>query len=396
MLKRLFVVHFMVCALVIGAMPAAAQEKAEGDFDYDALIEELPIESEVFSPPLTFDLFSGGEMTFYGQFNPVIQSFNDGEETTSGLVDNGNWNSRVGFTIIQPSGDLILRARFETGLGFRNSALVSQDFTPEWIDWQPTSLRWFEVAGDSPYGTVSFGQGSSASDGTAGLDDSFTFQAGATDSSDGFGSFRFRDRDGNLTGVTIGSVNSNFNGARRFRARYDTPVVGGLMLSTSYGINVLVEEDNTKYSDVAARWTGEVGDFAIRAAVGYQWLNNPDGLDTERLAGSATVVHTPTGLNLAVSAGQQIDGASYVWGRVGWRNEVFAAGATSLSVDYYYGQDFLSDGAVTENYGVYGVQTFDALSIDLYGGVRKFTYEDDLGNSYQDAYGVLTGVRFFF
>jgi hypothetical protein len=396
MMTKLFVVHVMACALVIGASAAAAQEKAEGDFDYDALIEELPIESEVFGPPLTFNLFSGGEMTFYGQFNPVLQSFDDGEETTSGIVDNGNWNSRVGFTIVQPTGDLILRARFETGLGFRNSALVSQDFTPEWIDWQPTSLRWFEVAGDSPYGTVSLGQGSSASDGTAGLDDSFTFHAGATDSSDGFGSFQFRDRDGNLTGVTIGSVNSNFNGARRFRARYDTPVVGGLMLSTSYGINVLVEEDNTKYSDVAARWTGEVGDFAIRAAVGYQWLDNPDGLDTERLAGSATIVHTPTGLNLAVSAGQQIDGANYVWGRAGWRNDVFDVGATSLSVDYYYGQDFLSDGAVTENYGVYGVQTFDALSIDVYGGVRKFTYEDDLGNSYQDAYGVLTGVRFFF
>ena len=75
-------------------------------------------------------------MTFYGQFNPVFQSFDDGEETTSGIVDNGNWNSRVGFTLVQPSGDITLRARFETGLGFRNSALVSQEFTPEWIDWQ--------------------------------------------------------------------------------------------------------------------------------------------------------------------------------------------------------------------------------------------------------------------
>jgi hypothetical protein len=49
------------------------------------------------------------------------------------------------------------------------------------------------------------------------------------------------------------------------------------------------------------------------------------------------------------------------------------------------------------NYGVYGVQTIDALSIDIYGGLRKFTYDDDVtGNTYQDAYGVLTGVRFFF
>jgi hypothetical protein len=384
----------MICALTLWA-PAAAAQEAKTDFDYDALIEELPVESEIFGPPLTFNLYSGGTMTFYGQFNPVFQSFDDGEDTTSGIVDNGNWNSRLGFTVIQPTGDLTLRARFETGLGLRNSALVSQEFTPDWIDWQPTALRWFEVAGESRYGTLSVGQGSSASDGTAGLDDSFTFHAGATDSSDGFGSFRFRDDDGNLTRVTVGAVNNSFDGARRFRARYDTPVVGGVMLSTSYGINILVEEDNTDYYDVAARWTGTIGDFALRAAVGYQWLDNPDGKDTERLAGSGTIVHTPTGLNLALSAGQQIDGASYIWGRAGWRNDVFAVGTTSLSIDYYNGWDFLTDGAETVNYGVYGVQTIDALSIDVYAGVRKFTY-DDTARNYQDAYGVLTGVRFFF
>jgi hypothetical protein len=386
----------MAWVLVVWAQAAAAQDPAaEEDFDYDAAVEDLPIESEIYEPPLTFNLFSGGVMTFYGQFNPVFQSFDDGEETTSGIVDNGNWNSRLGFTIVQPSGDVTLRLRFETALGLRSSAAVAQDFTPDWIDWQSTALRWFEVAGDSRYGTLSLGQGSSASDGTAGLDDSFTFHAGATDSSDGFGSFRFRNSDGDLTNVSIGAVNSSFDGARRFRARYDTPVVGGVMLSTSYGINILDETDNRDYYDVAARWTGEVGDFALRAAIGYQWLDNPDGDDAERLAGSGTIVHTPTGLNLALSAGQQIDGASYVWGRAGWRNQVFDMGATSLSVDYYLGSDFLTDGAETVNYGVYGVQTFDALSIDVYGGVRKFTYDDDVQN-YQDAYGVLTGVRFFF
>ena len=386
----------MACALALWAQAAAAQDPAaEEDFDYDAAVEDLPIESEIYEPPLTFNLYSGGVMTFYGQFNPVFQSFDDGEETTSGIVDNGNWNSRLGFTLVQPSGDVTLRLRFETALGLRSSAAVAQDFTPEWIDWQRTALRWFEVAGDSRYGTLSLGQGSSASDGTAGLDDSFTFHAGATDSSDGFGAFRFRNSDGDLTKVSIGAVNSSFDGARRFRARYDTPVVGGVMLSTSYGINILDETDNRDYYDVAARWTGELGDFAVRAAIGYQWLDNPDGDDAERLAGSGTIVHTPTGLNLALSAGQQIDGASYVWGRAGWRNQVFDVGATSLSVDYYLGSDFLSDGAETVNYGVYGVQTFDAFSIDVYGGLRKFTYDDDIQN-YQDAYGVLTGVRFFF
>ncbi len=388
----------MVCAMCLWASSAAAQQPQpmEADFDYDAAVEDVPIESEAYEAPLTFRLFSGSVLNFYGQFNPAYQYFDDGGETTSNIVDNGNWNSRVGFTITRPVDEGSVRVRFETGLGLRSSALVWQEFTPDWIDWQRTALRWFEVAGDMKYGTVSFGQGSTASDGSAGLDDSHTFQAGATDSSDGFGSFRFRDINGNLTNVTIGQVNNNFDGARRFRARYDTPVVAGVMLSTSYGKNVLVEEDNRDYYDFAGRWIGDVGDFAIRAAASYQWQDNPDGDDTRRLAGSATVVHTPTGLNLALSAGQEVDGASYVWGRAGWRNEVFAVGPTSVSVDYYYGRDFLSDGAVTENYGVYAVQTFDNQSIDVYGGVRKFTYSDDQAITYQDAYGVLAGVRFFF
>lgn len=386
----------LACAMTLWASAAAAQQSTESDYDYDAAVEDLPIESEAYEEPLTFRLFSGAVINFYGQLNPAYQSFDDGEEVTSNIVDNGNWNSRVGFTLTRPVDEGSVRVRFETGLGLRSSALVWQDFTPEWIEWQRTALRWFEAAGDTKYGTVSFGQGSTASDGTAGLDDSFTFHAGATDSSDGFGSFRFRDGNGKLTSVTIGQVNNSFDGARRFRARYDTPVVAGVMLSTSYGKNVLVEEDDTDYYDVAGRWIGDIGDFAVRAAASYQWLDNPNGDDTRRLAGSATVVHTPTGLNLAFSAGQQIDGASYVWGRAGWRNEVFTVGATSLSVDYYNGRDFLSDGAETENYGVYGVQTFDDQSIDVYAGVRKFTYSDEQGITYQDAYGVLAGVRFFF
>jgi hypothetical protein len=188
-----------------------------------------------------------------------------------------------------------------------------------------------------------------------------------------------------LTAVTVGAVNNSFDGARRFRARYDTPVVGGLMLSTSYGENILVEEDNIDYYDVAARWTGNIGDFSVRAAAGYQWLDDPDLEKIERIAGSATIVHAPTGLNFSVSAGEQVDGASYVWARGGLRSDFFDFGTT-----------FLSDGARTENYGVYAVQSVDAASMDLYAGWRVFTYSDTLGGTYQDAYGILTGARIFF
>jgi hypothetical protein len=82
--------------------------------------------------------------------------------------------------------------------------------------------------------------------------------------------------------------------------------------------------------------------------------------------------------------------------RAGWRTNFLAVGTTSLSIDYYDGSDFLSKGAKTENYGVYAVQDLDALSLNLYVGWRRFKYSDQLGNSYQDADGILIGARWYF
>jgi hypothetical protein len=358
--------------------------------------DEAVIESEVFTPRMTFTNPRGGEAVFYGQFNPTYQVFDDGEETTEGLVDNGNWNSRLGFLVRAPMNENTLRFRFETGLGFRNSASVSQESTPDRVDWQRTALRWFETALDTSYGTVSAGQGSSASDGTAGVDESFTSNAGATDSTDGFGAFRFRDGDGELTNVSVGAVNTNFDGLRRFRLRYDSPRYAGMMLSSSYGRNVLVSGDNSNYYDVALRSVTELGDFSLRPAISYGWVDDTDGENEERVAGSVSLFHNPSGLNLAVSAGSLISGPEYYYTRLGWRVDGFDVGTTSLSVDYYNGSDFLSDGAKTENYGLYAVQSFDALSVDFYIGWRRFTYSDELGGSYQDADSLLIGTRWFF
>jgi len=398
-MKALFIGSCLSWIAFVGTSAAAEQDVPdrgvyERIYEYNA-ITDVPIESEIFKAPLTF---TGplGTLTLYGQVNLAYQSFDDGGKTTGGIVDNGNWNTRLGFRYSKPIGDFTLRARFESGLGLRNSAAVSQNFTPDWIDWQRTALRWFELAVDSPYGTVSAGQGSSATDGTTGLDDSFTFHAGATDSNDGFASFRFRDSRGNLTDVSVGQVNNAFDGARRFRVRYDTPAYRGVTLAGSYGINVLTEGDNNKYYDVALRWVGDIGDVAVRSAIGYQWIDNPDGANSERVAGSIAGIHTPTGLNLSFSAGRLIDGASYYWIRAGWQSNFFKAGTTSLSVDYYNGSDFLSDGAKTENYGIYAVQTIDAASLDIYAGWRRLTYSDKIGNSYQDAAGLLLGIRFAF
>jgi hypothetical protein len=372
-------------------------DEIEDDYPLHSYEADEVVESEVLTPRLTFTNRRGSEVVLYGQVNAAYQLFDDGEETTDGLVDNGNWNTRLGLLGRVPlSSEVRLRFRFESSLGLRSSAGVSQDFRPDRMDWQRTALRWFETAVDTNYGSVSAGQGSQASDGTAGMDESFTFHAGAADSTDGFASFRFRNGDGELTDVTVGAVNNTFDGARRFRIRYDTPSFAGVSLSSSYGRNVLVSDDNTDYSDVAIRSSHLVEDFAVQTAVGYGWEDPTDGDNVERVAGSMTVFHNPSGLNLAVSAGKLISGPDYYYTRLGWRTDFSDIGTTSLSVDYYRGSDFVSDGAQTENYGLYAVQSIDSLSFDIYAGWRRFTYSDRLGGSYQDADGFLTGLRWFF
>jgi hypothetical protein len=383
----------MVAAVCL-AMAGTATHAQGIPLDPDDVGEELitlPDDDGVADPDELNAAF-----TFYGQFNPAYQNFDDGDESTAGLVDNGNWNSRIGFRIEQPMGEATLRLRFESGLGLRSSAGVSQLGKPEAISFRRAFLRWFEAAVDTDYGTLSLGQGSMASDGASSLDSSFTFVAGATDSSDGFGSFQFRDTDGNLTGVTVGQVNSAINGARRFRIRYDTPSFNGFVFSTSYGQNVLVEADEAEVYDIALRWNGDAGDFTIQTAIAYAEEIEPVSPDRERLSGSATLFHNPTGLNLNVAAGSLRDGPNFAWVRAGWRRDFFDVGTTSLSVDYYNGTDFLSQGAETENYGFYAVQSFDDLSLDIYGGIRRFGYSDRSGRDYQDATGILFGARWFF
>jgi hypothetical protein len=81
-------------------MSAAGSAWAQTDLlDPDDVGEETITLSED-DAPFVFRSATGAEVIFYGQFNPTWQSFDDGEETNGGVVDNGNWNTRVGFRIV--------------------------------------------------------------------------------------------------------------------------------------------------------------------------------------------------------------------------------------------------------------------------------------------------------
>ncbi len=110
---------------------------------------------------MKFDNDSGGSVLLYGQLDPAYLSFDDGVSRTGEVVDNTNSNSRVGLWYRQPMGENQFSFNFETALGLRPSAGMSQGRTPKWVNWQRTSLRKVDFAlKTARYGTFFAGQGS--------------------------------------------------------------------------------------------------------------------------------------------------------------------------------------------------------------------------------------------
>jgi len=341
----------------------------------------------------TYENATGGGVRFYGQFSPTYLGFDDGGATTQALADNANSNTRLGFVINRPAGVEGLTLTFETALGLVQTSEIANDDIPAWLDWQRTDLRKFEAAYAGSFGTFTLGQGSMAADGAATLDASGTTMAGTVTFDDNAGRFAFRRADGVLSDVTIGAAFKDFDGSRRFRIRYDTPAWSGFTFAAAWGRNILSEDDETDYQDVALRWSGTAGDVDLAAAAGYAWAVPETGDTTQTFMGSGMLTHRPTGLNLTLAAGAQDGGARYTYLRAGWQGDLIAAGKTSVSADLYAGTDFVSDGATSDSWGLYAQQTFDDLRLDAYVGWRTYAYDDDQAGGFLDASSILIGVR---
>jgi predicted porin len=231
-----------------------------------------------------------------------------------------------------------------------------------------------------------------ATDGVATLDVSGTSLVGSVTVPDVAGSFAFREASGTLSDITVSDAYKDFDGGRRFRIRYDTPTFGGFSFAVAYGQNILSENDDKDYYDIGLTWSATQGDYELAAAAGYAW--EEDDTTAERYAGSFSMLHTPTGLNLSLSAGGDPDGGNYGYAKAGWKGDLIAPGPTAFSIDYYSGDDLAEDDSSSEATGLSAVQTFTDMDLEVYLGYRAYSYDDIA--SYQDADSYLFGVRYKF
>lgn len=333
----------------------------------------------------------------YGQFNPALQSLDDGVSTKNTLVDNAESNSRVGLTVDRSVDENAFGFAFETALGFRQSSDVSQTETPDGWDWERTDLRKLELTWGSDYGKFYLGQGSMATDGIATIDLSGTALIQESLLSDFTGSFEFRTKAGALSGIAISDVFNNLQGTRRGRIRYDTPSFNGVVLRVAAGKNVLQSSDETDYYDTALVYSGALGGTEVEGGLGYRLQHEPDGSNKSQVTGSVSVL-LESGLSFALAGGTNTDGVGgdYIYTKLGYRVDFWSVGSTRFSVDYNHANDFETPGSTGDAYGIGLVQQFRDQNIEAYLGYIRYSFEDSTSVAYDDMRSIMLGALWSF
>jgi hypothetical protein len=231
-----------------------------------------------------------------------------------------------------------------------------------------------------------------------------------------------------LIGGNIANVFPATQGARVQGVRYDTPTFAGFTLSASWGHSTANFDsvDNAHDTwDVALRYVGEFNGIRLAAGVGYRETENNGaffGGATAPLAeqavgvatkdtfwlGSASVMHTPTGLFVSGGAGQRdrdtngVGGDFFNWhAQAGVEKNFFGIGNTtffgeygSTELDIEGGATGLSSGTF---WGVGFVQQIAAAASDVYVGYRSYDSDNLAGLGLSDTVQVFQAgmiVRF--
>lgn len=331
---------------------------------------------------LKYDNNSGGYVLLYGQFDPVIVSVDDGQETETRLLDNDLSNSRVGLRVMQPYGSNEFMFRFETGLGLPSTGSANQDGTNT-NGWTREDIRHVDFSLKGGYGKFSAGQGSMASDGAAETDLSYVGTALYSFTNDENGAFFYRAPDGILSDITVGDSASNFDGARRGRVRYDTPDFNGFSAAIAYGQNILSSSDDDDYYDIAVKYRNTfTNGVEFAASIAYA-VRDFDGQPGERkdTIGSASVL-MPSGFSFTAALGSRDDtsaGASdpdYWYTKLAYEGDWVSWGKTGVGIDYFDGSDFENQGSSTKSWGIAVVQRIDAINTDAYLKYRNHDFDD--------------------
>jgi predicted porin len=419
-----------------------------------------------------------------GQVNKAIMAWNDGKDSDVYIVDNYQSTSRMrlkGTAAMMPGWKAGFYIEYEFRDGFSQG--VNQfDSMAKGLDGGTTAtggvfttalrVRQSNAFIDTEkFGRVTLGLQSPA------YKDIMNINLGGSIGQDAESNFMggFYLRDNALKGSVALPHSTNtgtnlqmkhfFNDLDTTRieaVRYDTPSLYGFILSAAFGGN--------DYWDVALRYQKEWNSFRVAAGIGYAWVSGRildnaanDGAKqveflnanqiypastctspynscvttkSEMVTGSASIMHTPTGLYATMAAGSRhienpyytslYDGvrnkdAVYFFGQLGITKRVLEPGATTFYGEYGNYQDFavggnygdiigghtvnIVTGSNVDRWGVGVVQAVDNAALELYTMYQHYSFEADTKwgptspvakRTPEDAEVVVSGMRMKF
>ena len=352
---------------------------------------------------------TGTSFELYGHVSPAVTSVDDGVARKNSFADNSHSKSRLGFRAFRDLDSANrLGFRFETALGFRTTEDISQDDTPPLMDLSQEDIRRVDLQLRTPrYGTVFVGQGSMSSDWVGQIDLSGTRLVNDVSSSgDAAGGFFFRNADGTLSDITVSDVLGDFDASRRGRIRYDTPEFAGFILSASYGKEILETDTDEEdfYTGVALAYS-KVFDNEAEFAAGIAFNrrdrrpDDDDPFTRDDIYGSASL-RLKSGFSLGLALGHRdTEGVGftsrYHYLKAGYEAHWFGFGATAVSIDYFYGSDYIEDGDNSRAWGFGIAQRVDAIHGEFSVGFLSNRYEQQLA-SFKPVNAVIAAARFEF
>lgn len=321
-----------------------------------------------------------------GHINRAVLFTDDGDSTDVHHVDNENSNSRfrilgeVDATETMTVGT-VMEVEFESNSSNDVSQVTTGDKSDD-ASGNNFARRKFEIYFADSWGKFWLGQGDMASNGTSEVDLSGTALAGYSAVGDVAGGYVFYDNmTPGLSTVAVGDAFTQMDGqSRRNRLRYDSPKMGGAMLSISHG-----ENDR---GDLALRYGADYDGTKVAAALAYSDNRSIDGL----VNGSVSALLT-NGFNLTFAAGEtgaMAAGRSdqmFYYTKLGYK-----MGNSAYSVDYYSGDDIAANGDDSDSLGFQYVRKFPTWGTEAYLQVRQFSLESS-GTDFDDITTMMTGAR---
>jgi hypothetical protein len=330
---------------------------------------------------------------FYGQLNRAFMYWDDGRKSAVYAVDNDTSSSRLGF---------VGTHRFSSQLsgGFRvevDSTLTLSSEVSSGDPWGQSDefIRLRHAYGyleNRKLGRLSAGQQSPATDDISLMNLGSEMNDAALHYNNNFGVWL------NLAGglnsdLKWGQIAHNVDSLRGLFVRYDTPAMGGVVLSAALG------KDGVW--DVGARYQAKWQSFRFVAGIGYMDEGEHHYRDTK---GSASLIHDPTGLYVSVAGGLRNDDVSLLsangqarfhYAQLGISKQWLPQGKTTLYADYGLYRNFnvgnllqadvfnpgqlVIWGALTQTevrrWGFGAEQAFDAHNLLLYAQAHHYEAE---------------------